>query len=588
MTKGVRPDRLFSHLPTVEFVPETTRCGCGGELLVRKTKSRVVATMEIGAFRAHERILKCESCGSRERSGKLQELVPYRGKFGFNVLEYVGRELFVHCRGEREIQRQLKDRNIDISRSEIGYLGKKFIVYLALLHRESRANLKELMTARGGYVLHLDATCEGGSPHLFSALDEVAELVLGNVKLPSEKAEHILPFLIDLKKAFGEPLAVVRDMGTAIEAAVNKVFPGVKNFICHFHFLRDIGKDLFGGEYDTLRKMLKSYALTTSLRNLSKRIKNKIHKCPELTASLEAYTKTSNQGVPSEALPISVIVYTLCLWILDAHREASGYGFPFDRVHLSTYRRLLAVREVLSPLKARGGKDKHLFQLQTIVSQITHDRALKRIIAKLEEKVEVFDQLREALRITDPENTKSLNDDGDDVSMRTIKQQVTQWKATVNLTQRAASELAYKRVLTQLNKHWDRLFAEPITVINKKGTFVIQPQRTNNILERLFRDVKRTYRKRTGSHKLSRTLKAMLAEVPLVKNLANQEYLDILLQGKNSLAERFADIDAQLVEQYIKQQRLHEDRIAPKLAKVIRFPDLPNKILLNRNSRACA
>jgi len=45
------------------------------------------------------------------------------------------------------------------------------------------------MELRGGYILHLDGTCEADSPHLFSGLDGIAELVLDNVKLPSERAD---------------------------------------------------------------------------------------------------------------------------------------------------------------------------------------------------------------------------------------------------------------------------------------------------------------------------------------------------------------------------------------------------------------
>lgn len=588
MTTSLQPLRLFSHLPTVGFAPETNQCRCGGEALVSKTKKRVVATMEIGTFCAYETILKCCRCARSLRSEKLRQLVPYRGKFGFNVLEYIGMELFVNCRGEREIQQQLKERNIPISRSEIGYLGKKFIAYLALVHRESRPNLKKLMTQRGGYVLHLDATCEGGSPHLFSALDEVAGLVLGNIKLPSEKAEHIVPFLRDLKKAFGAPLAIVRDMGRGIESAVNEVFPRVNNFICHFHFLRDIGKDLIGCEYDMLRKGFRSYAISASLRELAKRNKDKIIKSPELSDKLKSYTQTNKHGMPSEKLPATVIAYTLSIWILDSKQEATGYGFPFDRVHLSTYRRLIVVKEVIQCLKKRGSIDKELKQLDKVVSQVINDKTLKKVVPKLEDKVEVFDQLRAALRIATPKNTRSLNDDGDTTNIETMEQQVVQWKEQVEFRQRASSQLAYKRVLKQLDKHWSTLFAQPIIVTTRQGSISIQPQRTNNILERLFRDLKRSYRKRSGTHRLSKTIKTMFAEVPLVKNLSNQDYMETILDGKNSLAERFADIDAKLIQQYIAQQKDSPERIQPALAKIIRLEDFPKKIVQKHKYRAHA
>ena len=73
-------------------------------------------------------------------------------------------------------------------------MGKKFVVYLALAHRESREKLVQLMGKRGGYILHVDGTCEGDSPHLFCGMDGISELVLDNIKIPSEKKELLIPF----------------------------------------------------------------------------------------------------------------------------------------------------------------------------------------------------------------------------------------------------------------------------------------------------------------------------------------------------------------------------------------------------------
>jgi hypothetical protein len=96
--------------------------------------------------------------------------------------------LFVESKNEKQIQTDLKSCNVPISIRQIGYLAKKFIVYLALAHKESRSKIKDLLSLRGGYILHLDGTCEGDSPHLMSALDEIAQIVLDNIKIPSEKA----------------------------------------------------------------------------------------------------------------------------------------------------------------------------------------------------------------------------------------------------------------------------------------------------------------------------------------------------------------------------------------------------------------
>ena len=106
----------------------------------------------------------------------------------------------------------------------------------------------------------------------------------------------------------------------------------------------------------------------------------------------------------------------------------------------------------------------------------------------------------------------------------------------------------------------------------------IQPQRTNNILEQLFRDFKRRYRKKSGMNTLSRNLKAMLSDTPLIKNLENPEYLKIILDGKSSLEERFAEIEVQLVLKELSNLQHDSEKVSPKIKKIIKKPEMPDTL----------
>ena len=75
------------------------------------------------------------------------------------------------------------------------------------------------------------------------------------------------------------------------------------------------------------------------------------------------------------------------------------------------------------------------------------------------------------------------------------------------------------------------------------GPIPIQPQRTNNLLEPFFRSLKRAHRRRTGNAASGRMLRTILAETPLVQNLQDSHYTTLLLNGKNSLEEVFAEIE---------------------------------------------
>ena len=75
----------------------------------------------------------------------------------------------------------------------------------------------------------------------------------------------------------------------------------------------------------------------------------------------------------------------------------------------------------------------------------------------------------------------------------------------------------------------------------------------------------------------------MLADTPLVKNLDKPSYLEIILDGCSTLAERFEKIDSRMVLEKLEAEKKNNERISPEVKKIIRRPDLPERlaILLN-------
>lgn len=68
------------------------------------------------------------------------------------------------------------------------------------------------------------------------------------------------------------------------------------------------------------------------------------------------------------------------------------------------------------------------------------------------------------------------------------------------------------------------------------------------------------------------------ADTPLVQNLKNYEYMDIILNGCSSLAERFSQIDAHLVQKEMDNAKNNSQTILPAIKKLIRDSDLTMKI----------
>lgn len=576
--------RMFAMPPTVEFQPSITRCSrCGCELKVLKTRVRTVSTLHVGRFRARERFLTCSSCGTTFRSEELRELVGPGANFGYDVMVYAGKALFLRHRNEAEVVAELAEKNVRISPREVSRLGMKFVTYLAMAHRKRAPDIQADMRSRGGYICHLDATCEGGNPLLMSSIDSLSDIVLGNVKLPAEAEAHIVPFLKRIEQDYGTPLALVHDMGKGILAAVAKVFPDVPDFICHFHFLRDIGKDYLGGEYDLIRNRLSSHALGATLRYRAKRLKAEMDKRPELIKALE--TAIGEDDIPADArrfLPV-VNTYTLIQWALGAKTDGRGYGFPFDHPHLSFAKRIARMYSHLENIKKihlRGEwRDNNpYFKLHVDLKKIMGDSKLWKTVELLERKIIVFDKLREAMRIAPKSGGEGLNDEGGKGHIRTIEKRVMKFRAWMTSRKDHAQNPAEVKMIGQIDKYWTKLFADPIGVQTPSGPVRIQPQRTNNILEQFYRGIKRTHRRRTGNASTRRMLQTILAETPLVKNLENPAYMKILLNGEKELESVFSKIDIDSFREAFRVAQDAPEKIPAKLKPLIAMPDFPEKL----------
>ena len=574
---------LFPEKPTLHFYPQERECpACGSGLTIQKTWEKEVVTMDIGSFHARETVMMCPHGHASLVSEQLRNLAPKKGIFGFDVIVEVGYLLFVHSCNNEEVMAKLAAKNVFVSEREVSYLGRKFIIYLAIAHRQSQSRLRSFMSRNGGYILHLDGTCEGDSPNLFCGLDGISELVLDSIKIPSEKKDTLIPFFRGIKEKYGEPIALVHDMGKGIIAAVEEVFPDIADFICHFHFLRDIGKDLLLDDYTALQKRLRKLKARPLLRQRTKYLEQKIDpdnpSFDEIMASIDSGTWETSQF---EHFPL-ITVYVLISWVFEYPSQSKAYGFPFDRQQLDFYRRLQRIHHLLGQimnthLSATVKEHKPVFKFYEKFKTIVKDERLNSLAASLERKAEVFDKLRVAMRIAQPDGKKGLNDDGgDEAGMKSIEKSMIAFRKW--LVRQKRRKTTYAGMIKQLDKYWVKLFADPIPVATTDGVSYVYPQRTNNLLERFFRSVKQRGRKKNGTASLNKVLKSALADTPLVQNLNNSKYIKLILNGCSNLEERFSQIDTHLVQEEMNNAHNGSDIILPAIKKLVRGSDPIMKI----------
>jgi len=116
---------------------------------VQKTQERDVVVLDFGKLTFNETVKYCPVCEDVFGSEKLKALVPDYCKFGFDVIEFIGKKLFVEHHTENEALIALKERNVQISPRGISCLGEKFIAYLARAHKDKEAEVRGESTEVG-------------------------------------------------------------------------------------------------------------------------------------------------------------------------------------------------------------------------------------------------------------------------------------------------------------------------------------------------------------------------------------------------------------------------------------------------------
>lgn len=530
--------------------------------------------MHIGPFYVHETVKVCplKNCKKNYRYTGLDVFLPPGSNFGYDVIEYVGNSLWGKSHTPLQIQADLQQQNnLTISESEISLLAKKFVHYVVEAQRDKQAEIKKFLHRGGGFFMYFDAMHPGdGAAHLMCAIaEEVSEkvsIVLGSVKLPTESIESVAAFLRELKWKYGAPLAGVCDMLASNLAAFQEVFPGVLLLICHFHFLRSIGKTFLEYENTKLQGVLKQYDITKRLKEFVSKCKATIEMNPQLTDYMKYDEKKYQSSF--QTMPEIIKAYCKALWILGYQQELNGYGHPFDRSELVYLQRM---KKTYNSLKAYPLDSKELSELEFLLASILEDSDLCKHMTALEKKVQDFDHLRAIMKIAPIYGVKGLNDDGEECDMTAMEEQLKIFIKSEEI--RNNSDKAYQKMIKQILKYWKMLFSKPVEVRLSSGeTVFTYPQRTSNCMERLFREFQRSEYKRTGMSTLGRTARAMIAETPMMKNLQCPEFMNIILNGQPTLAARFAQLHMKCIQERVNGSQ-NEEKLPAGLKKIVNNSD---------------
>jgi hypothetical protein len=500
----------------------------------------------------------------------------------------VGLERFLRCRQYEEIRHQLCSQHaLDVPVSTVAYLVRKFVAYFQVVHQQSISRLRVDIESRGGFILHVDGTCEEGSGVLLVCMDSLSGQVLESRKISSENHAEIRDLLRDVRRDWGLPLAIVHDLRRSLITATAEVFPEAPQFVCHYHLAADVGKDILSPHEDRLRRLLRSTRVRPKLRALIRALQ-KSAVCPESgqhrVHSVLAQGSRTKLPPGGEAEAAQGVAHALASWILAYSQDGEGYGFPFASPHLNLYERVLQVHQMLRPAclgwpdRGRGPLDA-LHRLQQILEAVVTGAGageLREVVDQMQRDRKIFGQFRAALRICPRGGKQRRNDPGAPNALSARRHRAILKNLRTALLHKARSQQSLQRacaiVVRHLDKYWPYLFGH---ALKSKSRPIVVP-RTNNIEEGLFRVVKRQCRRLHGRGHLARDLTAMLPGTPLVLNLTHASYCQTVYGGMEAekMATVFSAVDpevpARLLETW-RQQKL-STTIPQQFTRLKNFP----------------
>jgi hypothetical protein len=549
--------------------PDGSCCICNGVFRVLKNQKTTIISLKYGIFYAVETLLFCPehkyngNSIIKYDSPELNQIVPPYSNYAYDVSVHIGLSRFLRHKQKSEIQHELKiEYGIKISDSGITHLSDNFLIYCRCVHELASARIKEVQDKRGGYILHIDATVEEDSDMVFVGMNSVNGWILHSRKIKSENHEEIIAALEVIKNRYGEPLAIKRDMGKGMALAVSEVFPNKPDKICHFHFSRDIGKDILSEQYDSIRKFLIDTKIRTSLRRLADDLITEINSGGyDVNITFDSIVNCKLSELKNNK---PVYVYAIVLWILQYSKDGDGLGFPFDLPYVSLYERCCTARKIVERLILLLAElktvYKPLIQLKKILMD-TDNQEVKLVHEKMDYGIKLFTRLREILRIESESVPLSsvLETDNDEMVFK-MEQELEAFKNELykNLLNDKSQVREKKIIFYHLERYKDKLFLTNFRVDPNDPSKDIIMERTNNIEEQQFRKFKRNQRRIHGNRDVGHDLNFYGSYLPIVWNLNHDEYIKTVYGSMENIPVVFSQVPYEMFK--LERKRFYAER----------------------------
>ena len=581
LREGTIPVPEWCELPEwyrlVVEVEETHCAACGRELRKKYTPERYPISFSLGKPELHHRRKECPKCRTVYASPEITRLLPRASNYAYEIIVAVGLARFRDGRRAEQIQQELaKDYRLHVPYQTILHLADRFLDGFTAVHNAASPVLREWMhRTSGGYIIHLDGTCEDGSSVIFLLVDAQTGFILRSGKMATENAADIEKLLRELVSHYGTPLATVRDLSQNIRSARDTVLPEVSDYVCEYHLLAVIGEKLLKTPHDRLKRLQQKHSIRASLTARRRDLVSRTRK----DSSLSPEDYSSFLEDPSQGLRMSdtnfrrFFIHSLIQWIQDYHADLEGEYFPFDLAELAFCLRcqtmLGKVERWLATYPMSSVQRKTLKSLRKILLPVREAPALVATIDRLQKAWQTFRELRDLLRLKDEDGKPLRRDTANpedsiaaahrvDQDLRTHRETLRQRSENQTDPERAHDARVTKE---KLDEQWEHLQSHVLHVPGRKKPLLVP--RTNCLAEHRFGFRKRKWHSQSGNESLVRVLQSARPEQFLVDNLHLPEYVKLVYGGDlRNIPDRFAEVwtDTEAIRQNRKvkvSKRLH-------------------------------
>ena len=448
-----------------------------------------------------------------------------------------------------EIQTILLSRGLRISTGEISNLSEEFLLRFYAIHKRQVPQIKALFEKRGGVRLHLDGTGEAGNEIVFMAKDGETGITMDAQIIPTENKKYVETFLRALKSSYGIPIVVVRDMSKQIRDVVTEVFQELKQQICHYHFVKNLGKLLFKERYASYRKSVVRMRILSQLKKMKTAIETMVN---------------SFSG--------NVLVYAEHKWITLAiehlliSRERSS-NYPFVLPYLEIMNRIFEVktmnRRILEWNMCHNLDICEMVEFSKKLDALIGNTDVNTQYANIKKIWSWFEMVRKTLRVG-----RHLSRNGCEAAPTTaqkIKENMMTTLANIDKEgEIAGGELlrAAKQITKNCRQHTDELFVE---VKDRLGN-IVEIMRDNNIEERGHRWSRMHIRRRTGRTRTTNEMAQYGALLAIFSNLVNKTYVNEILPGVKDFIREMQNITPEeirrsrdLIRPYMHKEMVRSD-----------------------------